>query len=156
MGERRVDVFFYGSYINFAVLGEAGIDQRPYDTARLPGFELVIAPLANLRANSGSQAYGILTRLSHAELHRLYTEHARDKLGGTYLPEAVLVFTADNALWPALCYMSHEMQPGKPDPGYVERILSPAREYGFPAEYLRHIESFKQRSRSGAAPLPES
>lgn len=143
MNAHRVDVFFYGSYINFSVLGEAGIDQQSHDTARLPGYELVISPLANLVANPDAQAYGILTRLDHAELHRLYTEHARQKLGGTYLPEAVLVFTSDNALWPALCYISHEMEPAKPSPDYVDRILNPARGYGFPDGYLRHIESFK-------------
>lgn len=146
MSGRRVEVFFYGSYINFDVLAEAGIDERPYDLVRLPGYRLHIGPLANLVADEASQAYGILTRLTHNELHRLYNGHAREKLGGVYHPEAVLVFNIDNALMPALCYLSHDMQPAEPDPGYVDRILRPAREYGFPADYLADIESFKSQT----------
>lgn len=144
MSEHRVDVFFYGSYINFDVLSEVGVHERAFQAARLPGYRFQIRPLANLVADEGNQAFGIITRLSHRELDRLYTEHARDKLGGWYLPEAVLTFTIENALRPALCYLSHDMQPGVPDPAYVDRILYPAREYGFPADYLEHIESFKK------------
>lgn len=139
----KVDVFFYGSYINFQVLARAGIEKRPYQLVRLPGYRLVIGPLANLEEDEAFQAYGILTSLTHAELHRLYEEHARRKFGGIYLPEAVLVFSLENALMPALCYLSHDMTPAAPDPDYVDRILHPARDYGFPADYLEDIQSFK-------------
>lgn len=141
--EYRVDTFFYGSYINFSVLREAGIEERHYEPARLPGYQLVIEPLANLVHDSGSQAFGILTSLSHRELEDLYTGHALKKLGGLYLPEAVLVFTNDNAMHPALTYISHDMEAAKADSDYVGRIFQPAREYGFPPEYLEHIESFR-------------
>lgn len=146
--EHRVDVFFYGSYINFDVLAEAGIDTRPYDLVRLPGYRLHIGPLANLVADDAHQAYGILTGLTHSELGTLYGEHARKKLGGEYYPEAVLVFNIRNALMPALCYLSHDMAPASPDPDYVDRILDPAREYGFPEDYLESIESFKMQDSS--------
>ena len=141
----KVDVFFYGSYINFDVLAEAGIEEREHEPVRLPGYRLVIEPFANLEADDASQAYGILTKLSHDELYRLYQEHAREKLGVAYHPEAVLVFNIDNALMPALCYRAHEMEPATPEPDYVDRILHPARDYGFPADYIEDIESFKSR-----------
>lgn len=141
--EHNVDVFFYGSYINFDVLAEAGIDERPYDLVRLPGYRLVIDPLANLVLDEAHQAYGIVIGLTHRELYRLVKEYARDKLGGEYHPEAVTVFTIENVLIPALCYLSHDMTSSTPEPGYVDRILHPAREYGFPADYLDDIESFK-------------
>ncbi|MGA8262763.1 MAG: gamma-glutamylcyclotransferase family protein [Arenicellales bacterium] len=146
MSGRRVDVFFYGSYINFDVLNEAGIYERPFQAARLPGYRLEIAPLANLVPDDGSQAFGILTRLTHLELDRLYLGHAREKLGGTYLPEAVLVSNIENRLMPALCYISHDMEWSDADPAYVNRIARPAREYGFPADYVEYIESFKQEA----------
>lgn len=144
MSARRIDVFFYGSYINFNVLGEAGIFERPFETARLPGYRLEIGPLANLVPDDGSQAFGIVTHLSHWELDCLYTGHARERLGGVYLPEAVLVFNVENNMMPALCYLSHDTRRSDPDPAYVDRILQPARAYGFPAEYLEYIESFKE------------
>ena len=143
MSKYLVDIFFYGSYINFDVLAEADIDERPYQVASLPHHKLVISPLANLVKNQTSVAFGIVTKLSHTELERLYIKHARDKLGGTYLPEAVLTYTAIHAMRPALTYISHDMKPAHPDPAYVDRILRPARKYGFPKSYLKHIASFK-------------
>jgi hypothetical protein len=47
---------------------------------------------------------------------------------------------------PALCYVSHNMGEGKADPAYVDRILKPANEYGFPKWYLNRIESFKSKN----------
>jgi hypothetical protein len=143
MSARRIDVFFYGSYINFDVLGEAGIFERPFEAARLPGYRLEIGPLANLVPDDGSQAFGILTQLTHWELDCLYTGHAREKLGAVYLPEAVLVFNVENNLTPALCYLSHDKRRSDPDSSYVDRILRSAKDHGFPVDYLEYIESFK-------------
>lgn len=146
MKEPQINVFFYGSYINFSVLAEVDIAERPHQVARLPGYRLIISPLANLVEDDSSEVFGILTKLSHRELDRLYKEHAQAKLGGTYLPEAVIVLTGENTTTPALCYLSNSIVSSPPDPAYVERILNPAREYGFPSEYLKHIESFKWQS----------
>lgn len=145
MNHHQVDVFFYGSYINFAVLAEADIGDRPYQTACLRSYRLVIAPLANLEIDASSDTFGIVTKLTHGELDALYVGHAQEKLGGTYLPEAVNVFTEGNrtVVTPALCYRSHDMEPSTPDPAYVERILDPATKYKFPSHYLEHIASFK-------------
>lgn len=142
MSVRRVDVFFYGTYINFDVLNEAGIYERPFQAARLAGYRLEIGPLANLVPDDASQVFGIVTRLTHRELDHLYLGHARE-LGGVYLPEAVLVSNVRNNLIPVLCYISHDMEWADAAPDYVDRIAGPAREYGFPADYVAHIESFR-------------
>lgn len=142
MSKLKVDVFFYGSYINFDVLAEVDIFERPYQIAWLPNHKLVISPLANLIKDNTSTAFGIVTKLAHDELERLYVEHAQGKLGGTYLPEAVLVYTAENLLMPALTYISHDMASGQAANDYIQRILRPAQKYQFPESYLRHIESF--------------
>lgn len=140
--EHRVDVFFYGSYMNVAVLKEAGIGQRSYSVGTVNGYALRIAPLANLVKHEHGVVYGILTQLAHDELQRLYQEHARKKLGGVYLPEAVWVRRIDGLAAAALCYISPNMKHAKADPAYVERILQPAKAYGFPRWYVKHIESF--------------
>lgn len=143
MSEYQVDVFFYGSYINFDVLAEASIGQRPYQVAWAPNHKLIISPLANLIKDAASTAFGIIIKLNHDELDYLYIEHAQGQLGGTYLPEAILTYTASNVIVPALTYISHDLEPATPDPAYVDRILRPARQYQFPESYLNHIESFK-------------
>ena len=72
MSERAVDVFFYGSYINLKVLKEADIKKRAFEIGCLNGYELSIAPLANLRPKNEGVVYGILTQLTHSEFDRLY------------------------------------------------------------------------------------
>ena len=142
-GDRGVNVFFYGSYINFKVLKEVDINQRAFEVGCINGFELIISPLANLKPKHDGVVYGILTQLTHSELDRLYQEHARGKLGGDYLPEAVTVYLRNGIYTSALCYISHNMEKKKADAGYVERILQPAKAYGFPQWYLDHISAFK-------------
>jgi hypothetical protein len=106
--------------------------------ARLYGYDIRIAPLANLVPSDRHSVYGIAVTATHAELERLYA-HARDVLGGVYLPEAVLVQTAEGAWLPALCYISPGMETRAPDPDYVERIVRPARALGFPAWYIERL-----------------
>lgn len=135
-------VFFYGSYINYDVLAQSGIRPASHQVARLPGFDIRIAPLANLVPVDEHTAYGIVTEATHAELARLY-QHAHDVLGQTYLPEAVLVQTTAGAFLPALCYLAPSMTPRPVEADYVERIAGPARRYGFPAWYLERIERYR-------------
>ena len=143
MIEHTIDVFFYGSYINFNVLKEVDINERTFKIGSINGYALTISPLANLKIKKQGIAYGILTKLTHYELDRLYQDHAKGKLGGEYLPEAVIVYQLHQIYTPALCYISHNMEEGKADPAYVDRILKPAKEYRFPKWYLNHIASFK-------------
>ena len=48
MLETPLWVFFYGSYLNMNVLVEVNIAVLQWEVARLPGFDLRIAPRANL------------------------------------------------------------------------------------------------------------
>ena len=139
--EPKVCVFFYGSFINLNVLRGAGLDPDRVEVARLGGFDIVIRPLANLVRSDQHSVYGILVTATHAELGRLY-DYARDELGGIYLPEAVLVETTGG--WrPALCYTAPQMEPKTPSNDYIDRIVMPARQHGFPAWYVARLEAFR-------------
>jgi hypothetical protein len=141
MSDPRVWVFFYGSYMNFDVLAEVRYEPERWEVAVLPGFDLVIAPRATLvRAERGA-AWGINAMATHAELDRLYAEHAKGLLGHTYLPEAVLTFGPGGPR-PAMTYICPQLTPGSVDPAYVARIAGPARRFGFPEWYVERIESF--------------
>ena len=143
MEEPRVWTFFYGSYINFDVHRDLGVDAERWEMARLLGWEIVIRPHANLVRSEGGVVYGIVATMTHAELDRLY-RHAREVLGETYVPEAVLVDTLDGRWRPALCYISWEMAPGPAQNGYVDRIVGAGRAFGFPAWYLEHLDAMRQ------------
>jgi hypothetical protein len=107
------------------------------------GFDIRIAPRANLIPSDERSVYGILTQATHTELTRLYA-HARDVLGEVYLPEAVLVETLTGLWRPALCYQCPEMAPRPADNSYVERIVTAAREFNFPAWYVARLESMRR------------
>src|SRR5262245_12001163 len=108
MDEPRVSTFFYGSYMNLDVLAEVDLRPAEVEVARLPGYDIRICPLANLVRSDQHTVYGILVAATHRELDRLYT-HARDVLGGVYLPHPVVVQTLDGRLLPALCYIAAPM-----------------------------------------------
>jgi hypothetical protein len=140
--EPKVWTFFYGSYMNLSVLREVGLVPSHWEVARLDGFEIRIQPRANLLRSDQHCVYGIVATGTHAELGKLYA-HAHDVLGETYLPEAVLVQTLAGLWRPALCYICPEMMPRPADKDYVERIIQPARELGFPDWYIARLESFR-------------
>jgi hypothetical protein len=140
--EPKVWTFFYGSYMNFAVLGEVGLAPERWEVARLGGFDIVIRPRANLVRSAEHCVYGIVATATHRELERLYA-HAQDVLGEVYLPEAVLVETLAGTWRPALCYLAPAMEPRPAAADYVERIIAPARAHGFPEWYIRRLESFR-------------
>jgi hypothetical protein len=62
---------------------------------------------------------------------------------GTYLPEPVLVETLDGKWRAALCYIAPagESRPASND--YIDGIVRPAQEYGFPDWYVARLESFR-------------
>jgi hypothetical protein len=142
MTEPKVWTFFYGSYINPRVLREVNYVPTEWEVARLSGFDIRIQPRANLIRSDQHCVYGILATGSHAELARLYA-HAEDVLGETYLPEAVLVETLDGKCKASLCYICPTMDPRPATNDYIDRIVKPAGEYGFPQWYIRRLESFR-------------
>ncbi len=140
--DHRINVFFYGSYMNFDVLTNMGISQREYQVCQLPGYALTIGSTANVVKNGLARVFGIITALTHAELDMLYGVEAQAKLGTEYMPEPVLVMTANGTLLPSLCYISYEAMTGSPSASYIKTIISALQEYDVPQSYIQHIESF--------------
>lgn len=138
----RVDVFFYGSYMNFDILVNLGISQSEYQVGQLPGYALTIGSAANVVKNGLERVFGIVTQLTHDELDTLYSREAQAKLGAQYLPEPVLVMTANGNIVPSLCYIAYGGVAGVPSAAYIKTILSAAQQYGFPQSYIQHIESY--------------
>jgi hypothetical protein len=138
--EPKVRVLFYGSYMNLAVLREVDLVPEAFEVARLDGYDIRIAPRANLVPSTESCVYGLLAEATHAELARLYS-HAQTVLGETYLPHPVLAQTRTGAWFAALCYIAQTMAARPPDLAYVDRIVQPAREFGFPDWYIKRLES---------------
>jgi hypothetical protein len=142
MTEPKIWTFFYGSYINLDVLREVNYIPDQLEVARLAGFDIRIRPCANLVRSDQHLVYGVLATGTHRELGRLY-QHAKDVLGETYLPEAVVAQTLDGKLRPAFCYICPAMVEHPASADYLDRIIRPAREHGFPPWYIQRLESFR-------------
>jgi hypothetical protein len=143
MSQPLVWTFFYGSFINFDVLKQSGFVPDRFEVARLSGFDIQIAPLANLIRSNEHSVYGIVVPATHEDLRRLYSQD----WVGSYLPEPELVQTTDGKWRPALCYIAPAMEPSPASDEYIDRIVGPARKYGFPDWYLARLESFRPPSK---------
>lgn len=142
MTARKVQAFFYGSFMSLQMMETAGVGKRAFAPASITGFELVIAPHANLVESGDGVVFGILANFTHDELVQLYKDHAIKMTHATYLPEPVLVHTRGGKIAPAITYISAETPGGKPDPEYLSMMTKACKDYGFPRWYQEHIASF--------------
>jgi hypothetical protein len=131
MAPRSVEVFFYGLFMDRELLEGKGF--RPTDTriARVRGFALRIGARAALVPDPASEVHGVLMKLTHAELERLYAEPG---VRG-YLPEAVLAVTSEGAEVPALCYNLATPPAEKANAEYAGKLRALAERVGLPARY---------------------
>lgn len=132
--------FFYGAYMNLKVLKSLNVIPEKYEVAKLNGFDISIKPRANVLPSSQQCVYGIIAKISHDELNRLYAPNA---LGEMYLPQAVLVETLDGKWVSVICYIVPVMEPKEPTYDYVDKIITPAKELNFPEWYIKRLEDFK-------------
>ena len=86
MSDRRLDVFFYGLFMDIAVLRESGVAPINPRRAYVDDFALRIGQRATLVPLAGARSYGMLFALTHSELDRLYAAPGLEQ----YRPEAVL------------------------------------------------------------------
>jgi len=138
-GGTQVAAFFYGSFIRMDVLARVGFKPDKFEVARLSGFDIHISPHAALSRSNQHSIYGILVKISHDKLGKLYSMDGV----GVFLPEAVLVQTLDGKLEPALCYIPPTINNQPADVEYLDRLLEAGRSYGFPKWYLDRLESLR-------------
>jgi hypothetical protein len=116
---RRVDLFFYGLFMDEALLLEKGISPMNRRVASVENFSLVIGARATLVPSAGRIVYGVLYSLTHGEVDALYAEASVS----TYRPEAVLAQLADGSVMPALCFnLPAPPPPGERNPQYASKL----------------------------------
>jgi len=141
MAEPTVWTFFYGSFMNLDVLKEAGYVPERYEVAKLNGFDIQIQPLATLIHSAQHCVYGIVAPGTHEQLRCLYSQG----WVGTYLHEPVLIEILDGKWRAAFCYIAPVSEPRPAINDYIDRIVGPAKYYGFPAWYIARLESFRPK-----------
>jgi hypothetical protein len=140
MTESRAWIFFYGTFMDPAVLNAQGIECNEVIPAKLSAYELRLRPRANLIANDGAVVYGSIAKLKHDDIAKLYQD-LDDRFGLKYLPEAVLPETLSGTYKPALCYICSHMEDSAPDPAYLSQMVAAIRAVGLPEWYAEHVKS---------------
>jgi hypothetical protein len=135
-GNRRVDAFFYGLFMDEAVLRKSGVTPTNPRRAYVTDFALRIGQRATLVPSKGAKAFGMLMSLTHADLDILYGSPDLEH----YKPEAVVAQTLEGLSLPALCFNLPEApNPGERNLEYTARLQSVLNQLGFPREYVESL-----------------
>ena len=135
-GSRRVDVFFYGLFMDQELLREKRLSPENVELASVPGYALQIGRRAGLVRRESETVFGTVMALTPAELTRLYGD------GGfqDYKPMAVLARRKDGSLIPALCYnLPVPPATNERNADYATRLKAVGQKVGLPEEYLQSI-----------------
>jgi hypothetical protein len=136
LSEPRVDGFFYGLFMDVALLSNSNV--RPVNPRRayVDDFALRIGNRATLVRSASARAYGMVIALTHSELERLYGSPGLEQ----YRPEAVLARLMDGAPVPALCYnLLVEPRADERNLDYAARLQQTLRQLEFPSDYVDSV-----------------
>jgi hypothetical protein len=133
---RRIDVFFYGLFMDDALLREKGIKPANRRMASVEKFSLRIGARATLIPCASGTVYGVLFSLTHSEVDALYAEASVS----VYRPEAVSAQLEDGSVIPALCF-NLPVPPSREErnPQYVSKLKELAERIGLPQSYVASI-----------------
>jgi hypothetical protein len=136
MATRRVDVFFYGLFMDHRLLEGKGIQPGDVRVAAVSGFRLRIGARAALAPAPAEEVYGVLMKLSHAELDSLYAEPSVQ----AYRPEPVLAVDRNGVTVAALCYnLPEPPAPDERNSEYAAKLRALAKRIGLPSDYVSSI-----------------
>ncbi|MBD0286260.1 MAG: gamma-glutamylcyclotransferase [Flavisolibacter sp.] len=132
----RVNVFFYGLFMDVALLHAKGVIPQNPMLAELQGYSLRIGNRATLVPDANKTVYGSLMSLTHDEIDRLYSDESLK----AYRYEPVIVHTKDGRTLPALCFnlieppAHHER-----NEEYARKLKLVAIQCGLPEAYVNSI-----------------
>ena len=133
---RKINVFFYGLFMDEDLLHSKGITSANLRLASVPGFQLRIGNRATLVPAQAGRVFGLVGSLSHLELEQLYCDPSLR----AYRPEAVLASLCDGEVLAALCFnLPEPPSADEHNPDYAFRLRSLAERLNFPADYVMSI-----------------
>ena len=136
MTERLLDVFFYGLFMDPQLLRGKGVHPEDIRLAAVAGFTLRIGARAALVPDSAGSTRGVVMKLSHTDIQRLYSEPSV----AAYKPEPVLVQLRDGRMVAALCFNLPEApSPDEKNTVYAAKLRVVAERVGLPGDYVASI-----------------
>jgi hypothetical protein len=134
---RRIDIFFYGLFMDEALLQAKGFNPTNRRLAAVEDYSLVIGDRATMVPCPERTVYGVLYSLTHGEVDALYGEASVS----VYRPEAVTARLEDGSSTPALCFnLPVPPSATERNPQYVSKLRELADRIGLPRSYVSSIQ----------------
>ena len=132
----RVEVFFYGLFMDDALLREKGLNPLNRRAASVEDFQLVIGERATLVRRKGSTVFGFVYTLTRGEVDSLYSEESV----GAYRPEVLTARLADGSVEEVVCFnLPAPPSAEEQNPQYASKLRELAGRLGLPADYVSSI-----------------
>ena len=131
-----IRVFFYGLFIDPALLAKQGVLATNIVRAVIHGYALRIGNRASIVPEPGALVHGMIMSIDRADIARLYATASLS----AYEPEAVLAHVDDGGVEAALCYSLPEPPAmDSRNEAYAAELKTVAARLGFPDEYVARI-----------------
>ena len=133
-------IFFYGLFMDRALLAAKGLDPGFVRPAVLPDYRIHIGDRASLVPSAGDRAFGMLVELSEADARALYSEAGVRE----YVAEPVRVQMLDSdSVVEADCYnLPRELAADGANPAYAAELVALALALEFDPAYITEIAAF--------------
>ncbi len=133
-------IFFYGLFMDRALLAEKGLHPTVLGRAEIDGFRIQVGARATLVPADGRRACGVVMRIAPEEIRALYSDPGvRD-----YEPVAVRVrFLATGETVVADCYiLPPRTGRAGTNPAYATALAQLVQSLGFDSSYVDEIAAF--------------
>lgn len=137
MGTTEITVFFYGLFMDEALLASKGVRPTESTIGYVDGFGLRIGKRATLVPEANSRAYGVLMKITPEDATALYSEQSV----ADYVAEPVVVTLPGDIQVSAVCYNLPAAKLAGTNPEYAAALLALATKLGLPEGYLKHIRN---------------
>jgi gamma-glutamylcyclotransferase (GGCT)/AIG2-like uncharacterized protein YtfP len=131
--------FAYGSNMSRALMRRHCPAAKEIGTAVLAGYRLIITAdgYASIVPQAGEKVHGVVWHLTPRDLAALNTYESLDN--GLYRKVTLPVRAAGRRV-AALVYIARPRGEGRPKPGYLDLVITAARDWGLPDGYVRMLE----------------
>ncbi len=129
-------VFFYGLFMDEALLRAKGMNPSKPILAFVDGFGLRIGERATLIKSSDERVYGSIMSVSNYDLNMLYG----DESVADYIPENITAITEKNESIDAISYNLPLEKLSGQNKQYAESLAIVAKKVGLPPEYISEIQ----------------
>lgn len=137
MSKNEPRVFFYGLFMDEALLASKGVHATEPMLAFVDGYSLRIGERATLVPEPNGRAYGVLMKIASNDAAALYSEPSV----ADYVAEPVVVTLLEGTRVPAVCYNLPAAKLVGTNPEYAAALLALATKLGLPESYLGGIRN---------------